>query len=92
MRNRHVVYPIRIVLEQFVWQSAFLTVIDEDDTHIVKVDIPLEAYHVEERLAQREICFIVSDNEIKSLARINLSSLSHNQGYSATAVHVVFRQ
>ena len=90
MRNRHVVYPVRIVLEQFVWQSAFLTVIDEDDTHIVEVDVPLQSQHVEERLSKGKRTLIVGDDQVET-SRINLSLPSFGKYDPTTAVHIVFR-
>ena len=74
MRNRDVVHPVRVVLEKFVWQSALLTVIDEDYTHIVEVDVPLKGNHVKKWLPQRKRTPVVGEDQIET-SRINLSFL-----------------
>ena len=73
--NRDVLDFKRITLKQFIRKSAFLTVIDEDDPHIIEINVPLQGYHVKEWLAHGPWTLVVCEDQIEDLARINPSNL-----------------
>ena len=91
MRNAHFADFVRIPVKAFIWDFTLFPVIDEDYTHIIKVNVPLQCKHIEELLAYAPRLFVVGDNQIKT-SRINLSLLSFHKDDSASAVHIVFRQ
>ena len=79
MRNADLANLIRVLSVPVAYQLVLFPVIDEDYTHILKVNVPLQCKHIEKLFAYTPRLFVVGDNQIE-ISRINLSFLVKGPG------------